>query len=199
MHVTGDGDDAERFHPTNGRIGGAVGIVVAVGVIAYGALSPDAGYPAWVFPAAVLVGVLSWTTLFRPDVRVEGDRLLLRHPYSTQSLPLAGIETVTVHRVLEVRIGGKRFVNPAVGRSGRQIIRDTRQPVEPETFDSQRSYAHHVESKIGDLVAAARATHDVAPGSDEQAAFLADVRRQWAWPEIVVTGATVLALVIALV
>ncbi len=186
----------ERFHPTNGRIGGVVGLGIAVFVIGYGLLGSNAGYPAWVFPVAVLFGVLSWTTLIRPDVRIEGDRLLLRHPYSSQSMPLAAIESVRVQRVLEIRIGGKRYVNAAVGRSGRQIIRDTRQPVEDDR--SERSYGHHVESKIWDSIQRARSEQGVAPGSSQQEALLDDVRRTWAWPEIVVSVAAVVAFVVTL-
>lgn len=178
-------DAEERFQPTSGRFGGVIGIVLAVVVAGIGVVDGGVVEVPWILPTAILVGVLSWTMLLRPRVWVTRDDLVLRQPFSTQVLPLAAIGSLAVGRVLECRVQGKRYVSAAIGRTVREVLRDRAQPA---GAIAERSYGDFVERRLSELQEKARRrTGDADPG---------EVRRIWAWPEIVGTVLPVLVLVV---
>ncbi|QYJ04345.1 hypothetical protein KUV85_01305 [Nocardioides panacisoli] len=177
----------ERFHPTSGRFGGVVGIVIAVVVAAMGFIDGGVVTVPWVLPAAVLVGSLSWAMLLRPRVSVTRDELVLRQPFGTQVLPLAAMGSFAVGRVLECRVDGKRYVSAAIGRTVREVRRDRSKPV-GEVND--KSYGAFVERRISELQENARQrVGDADPGG---------VRRSRAWPEILATVGAAVALGVTL-
>lgn len=171
----------ERFHPTSGRFSGVVGIVIGAFLAGSAVLDGGPDTVWWLIPSGALAALLSWVMLLRPRVSLTAHDLVLRQPFSTQTVPLATIDSVGVGRVLECRAGGQRYVSAAVGRSPRQVRRDSEQPTHAV---AERSYGDFVEQRIGAYVAAAH-----RPGEDR-----GPVRRAWAWPEIGATTLSILAL-----
>ena len=185
----------EEFRPTSGRAMGVVGLLVCAVVVVYGVLTD--GFPvAWIW-VALVVGVLVWSSSLRPRVAATSSHLVLRNMLSTVSVPLAAIEQVVVSQVLAVRVGEKRYVSPAIGKSWRQAIKGNRQK---PTATSETPYPVFVEERISRLASDARDQAGVALLSDEQLALASDVRRTWAWPEIgalaLATGGLLVALVL---
>ena len=185
----------EEFRPTSGRVMGVVGLLVCAVVVVYGVFTE--GFPAaWIW-VALVVGVLVWSSFLRPGVAATSSHLVLRNMLSTVSVPLAAIEQVVVGQVLAVRVGEKRYVSPAIGKSWRQAIKGNRRK---PTATSETPYPVFVEERISRLASDARDQAGVALLSDEQLALASDVRRQWAWPEIgalaLATGGLLVAVVL---
>ena len=185
----------EEFRPTSGRVMGVVGLLVCAVVVVYGVLTD--GFPAaWIW-IALVIGVLVWSSSLRPGVAATSSHLVLRNMLSTVSVPLAAIEQVVVGQVLAVRVGEKRYVSPAIGKSWRQAIKGNRRT---PTATSETPYPVFVEERISRLASDARDQAGVALLSDEQLALASDVRRTWAWPEIsalvLATGGLLVAVVL---
>ena len=128
-------------------------------------------------------------------VPATDDELELVNLFETVRLPLAAVESVVVRQVLAVRVGDKRYVSPAVGRTFRQALkkpRSTRElamtpvPGEGLVAEEGMSYADYVEDRLREMVAGARSRRRVKIGSPEQAALAADVVRR---PALVQLGA----------
>ena len=150
---------------------------------------------------SLLVCWVAWTVFLRPRAAVEAEELVLRNMVSDWRLPLAAIEEVTVRQMLVVTADARRFVCAAVGRKRRQLIKDEHRPFDegPQTEieRAQHSYGLFVEDRIRARAEQARARAGVALYSEEQEALAADVRRLWAWPEIVAGVVLVAACVVA--
>lgn len=189
------GEVVERFRPTSGRITGSIALLLVAAVVAIGVLDPERGFSPEVVWAALVVGVLAWSSMLRPRLWATGSRLVMRNMLTTVSVPLAAIEQVVVGQVCVVRAGDRRYVCPAVGKSWRQALRRDR-PREPGTAVP---YASFVEDRVRQLAEEARVAAGVALLSDEQLALADDVRRQWAWPEIVALVVACAGLVVTLV
>ena len=105
---------------------------------------------------------------------------------------------------LAVRVGDKRYVSPAVGRTFRQALkkpRSTRElamtpvPGEGLVAEEGMSYADYVEDRLREMVAGARSRRRVKIGSPEQAALAADVVRRPALVQLgLVVGAGLVAV-----
>ncbi|MCW2794210.1 MAG: hypothetical protein JWO76_3308 [Nocardioides sp.] len=188
-------EPVERFQPTSGRILGILGLVLAAGVIVIGLVDRDHGFPLPVVAGALAGGVLVWASMLRPRVWATQEHLVLRNMLHTAWLPLAAIEQVVVRQVLAVRVGEKRYVSPAVGRSWRQSIKTGRPTTAP---DLAQSYPDFVEDRISRLAEDARAKAGVRLLSDEQLALASGVRRAWAWPEVVALVVSVGLFVLSL-
>lgn len=178
--------EVERYHQTGSRILGVVGVVLSVvaglGIVSGGVSGTDVALLA----GAVLVAVLSWAALIRPEVRLTGDEVVLRNMLETVRIPLASVDEIRVSRVLAIRAHGQRFVSPAVsrpmhemrgGRGGRGAREGA--PVRLPDFVEERIRARVDGAISGEL----------AP----------DVRREPAWAEIVLLVLSVLVLVAGLV
>jgi len=207
----------ETFVPTGGRVTGVLGLVMAAGCVVLWVLEPDT-IPAAMAAAALLGGVLVWAALLRPRVSASRETLHLRNMLETIHIPLAAVDELVVRQVLTVRVGEKKYVNPAVGRKLRKVMRAPRPaPIlgpdvpddmedalgpasKPERPATDIDYADHVEERLRDLVADARKRHGITRYSDEAGALARDVRRAPAWPEIAAIGLTagLLALVLLL-
>lgn len=184
----------ERFTVWSSRIIGIIGLVGVAVALAFGVPGIGQAYDPVVYPICGLVGVVLWTMLLRPAAAVVGDRLVLRNPLSTLSIPLAAIEQVAVRQFLAVRVGDRRYANASVGRSRRQGLRDDQKGDELTDL----SYGGLVEHRIGRLAEEARTLQGIALYSDEQEALAADVRREPAWVEIGLLAGLALALVVTL-
>ncbi len=183
----------ERFRPTSGRILGLVALGLAAFVIAVGILDRSQGFPLPVVLAAVVFAILVWSSMLRPRVWATREHLVMRNMVDTAWVPLAAIEQVVVRQVLAVRAGERRYVSPAIGRSWRQTLKSNK-----STATALDSYPVFVEERISKLADDARAQRGIARLSDEQVALAADVRRDWAWPEIVGLAVSGVAFVASL-
>lgn len=205
----------ERVQSTNGRVSGALGLAVAGAVLVLAALTRDAGLPLGVGIVAALGAVLVWASMLRPAVWTTGHDLVLRGMFSTYRVPLAAIERVEVAQVLMVTAGGRRFASPVVGYSARQLMKGRRQRAgqtggvfsferpafaEPEVANpappEASSHQAFVEARLNHLAQDARDRRGIRSGSPEQAALAADIRRTWAWPELIACGVLVVAYVV---
>jgi len=194
-----ESDDEIRFRPTGGRIMGSLALIAALAVVAIAVGDPGV-VPASVVAGAVLIGVLGWASMLWPRVSVTAEDLVLRTMVEHQRLPLAAIEDLAVRQVLAVRVGDKRYVSTAIGKSWRRTAvghkpgarKAADRPVtEPIT---EVAYADYVEQEIRNRMEQARAEAGVALLSDEQLALAAGVRRQPAWLPICLIAVAVLGL-----
>jgi hypothetical protein len=205
------GDEAveavERFRPTSGRFTGIVLLVASVVVGVLSLVQPDHVVPE-VGSAAVFLGVVAWVVTLRPRISLVHDRLELRGPVDTVSIPLAGIEELAVRQVLAVRAGDKRYVSTALGRTRRQLMKikagavsltDSDPDTDPNSKVAAPNYPTFVEQRIRQRVDDARAASGLRRGSAEQIALGQQTLRSWAWPEIVGLVASAALFVITLV
>jgi hypothetical protein len=184
----------EDFRPSNGRITGVLGVGLCVGIVLLGVVEFDEGFPPAAIWAALFSAVLFWAATLRPRVRVTGSELRLRNMLTTISVPLASIEQIVVRQVLSVRAGDHRYVSSAVGKSWRQVLKSDRKR-EP---GDDASYPAFVEERLTRLAEEARTREGISLMSDEQLALARAVRREWAWPEVVLLGFTAVGFVVAL-
>ncbi len=176
-------DFREVFPPTSGRVVGGLAVALCLLVLLVALLDGESGFGlAWVWGAAFF-GILVYAALLRPGLRVEHDALVMRNMLETQVIPLAAIRDVVVRQVLVVRVGDRRYVSPAIGRSFLRTIRprDVRQ--------AELDYPEYVRERILHLADAARRRL----GDGEAPA----VRRIWAWPEIAGLVITAVATVVS--
>lgn len=184
----------EDFRPSSGRITGVLGVGLCVAVVLLGVAEFDEGFPPAVVWAALFSGVLFWAAMLRPRVRVVGSELFLRNMLTTISLPLAAIEQIVVRQVLSVRAGDRRYISSAVGKSWRQAVKQDK----PRQPGEDASYPVFVEERLRQLAEDARTKQGVTLMSEEQLALAKGVRREWAWPEVVLLGFTAVGFVVAL-
>jgi hypothetical protein len=184
----------EDFRPSSGRITGLLGLGICVGIVVLGLVEFDEGFPPAGVWAALFAAVLLWSAMLRPRVRVTGPELRLRNMLTTISVPLASIEQIVVRQVLSVRAGDHRYVSSAVGKSWRQALKTDR----PRDPGEDAPYPVFVEERLQQLAEDARTKAGITLMSDEQLELAKGVRREWAWPEIVLLGFTALGFVVAL-
>jgi hypothetical protein len=170
----------ERFHATNGRATGYVGLGCAALILAFAIGAWDTGRPLGVAIVALLGGLLVWVVMLRPGMWATDRDLVMRSMYTTETIPLAAIDKVAVGQVTAVTVGEKRYVSPVVGYTARQTIKQRAAANNPEakTASSADTYQVFVEERIVHLASEAKERY-----GDETGA----VRRTYAWPEIVGT------------
>lgn len=164
---------------------------VAAGALIIGDAVTD--WHAAVTLGGLLFILLAYVAFLRPVVGVADGDLVLRHLYSTQRVPVAAIETVTIGRTFQASAAGRHYVSSAIMRPLRQAVRLSG-PAHPE-----KSYPDFVESRILHLAEEARTSAGVARESDAQWALAEDVRRTWSWPLIALTLGLAIAFVLAIV
>lgn len=197
--MTQDNHDEIRFRPTSGRIMGSLAVVAALTVVAI-AVADRAVVPAPVVAGAVLLGVMGWASMLWPRVSVTAEHLVLRTMVEHQRLPLAAVEELAVRQVLAVRVGDKRYVSTAVGKSWRKAMvgdgpstrKDADRPI------TEVAYVDYVEQEIRKRMEHARAVAGVRLLSDEQLALAAGVHRTPAWLPIGLMVAATLGLFAAI-
>lgn len=188
----------ERFTVWSSRIVGVVGLVAVAGVILLGVTGAGGEYHPAAYAVCALIAVLIWVAVLRPEVAIEGDRLVLRNPLNKVTIPLAAIEQIAVRRWLAVRVGDRRLTNAGISRSRRQGVRDDQRPDVTGLDLAALSYGGIVERRIHRLAEDARDRQGIKLYSDEQLALAADVRRTWAWPEITALAVLAVAVVVTL-
>ncbi len=192
-----DGQD-EQFTVLSSRVFGVLGLALVAVFLVLGLTGLGGDYHPAAYAIAGLVGALIWVTVLRPAVAIEGDRLVLRNAFSTVHIPLAAIEQVAVRRWLAVLVGDRHYTNSGISRTRRQGVRDDQHADVTGLEISLLSYGAIVERRIYKRAEDARMMQGVALYSDEQEALAADVRRHWAWPEIVAVSLLALASVVTL-
>jgi hypothetical protein len=211
-------EQVQTFRPTNGRVLGVLGLLMAVVVAVLCVVSGSAHVAVPGVLACAFAGLLVWSALLRPGVSASGDHLHIRTLVESYSIPLAAIDTVVVRRYLLVRAGGKKYICPAISRPLRKTVRaelkwkGSPQVLAPglqlneslgslETEASQRghdiAYPDFVENQITILAESARARRGIAARSEEEYELGSQVVRRKAWPEIVGLVVLGVAFVIA--
>jgi hypothetical protein len=178
----------ERFHPTNGRFSGFLGLGCAAVVLVLAVAAWDTGRALGVAIVACLGGVLVWVAMLRPALWATEHDLVLRSMFHTDRVPLGSIDKVAVGQVLAVTAGGKRYVSPVIGYTARQSIKakaGSARDTKPQT--PVDSYQVFVEERIAHLAKEHR---------DRFGDVGARVRRSYAWPEIAGVAVTAVAFVI---
>lgn len=179
----------DRFHPTNGRFSGFVGLACAAIVLGLCVAAWDAGRPLGVGILACLGAVLVWVTLLRPALWATEHHLVMRNMFHTDHVPLGSIGRVAVGQVLAITSHDKRYVSPVVGYTARQSLKA--RAAGPSTRSKPPSpvddYQVFVEQRIAHLAQEHR---------DRFGATDRPVRRTFAWPEIVAVVVLVAAFAV---
>lgn len=179
----------ERFHATNGRISGYVGLGCAALILVFAIAAWDTGRPLGVAILALLGGLLVWVVMLRPALWATDHDLVMRGMYRTDRIPLAAIDRVAISQVTSVTVGERRYVTPVIGYTARQTIK-------------QRGAARNPDAKPATPVETAQAfveariAHLAREAAERSTGPAGDVRRTWAWPEIAGTGVLVVAFLV---
>lgn len=182
-------DVVQRFHATNGRVSGYVGLASAAIILVLALRSWGGEHAPVVAVSAVLGALLMWAALLRPALWATRDHLVMRGMFHTDHIPLGAITKVVVGQVLAVSAAGKRYTSPVVAYTARQTLRSKAARAKtPAT--AANSYPLFVEERITHLATEHREVH----GATEE-----PVRRTWAWPEIAAALVLAVALVVAIV
>ncbi|MDX6373510.1 MAG: hypothetical protein QOD98_2498 [Nocardioidaceae bacterium] len=205
-----DHDDTkvEKFAPNGGTVIAVIGGIVVLVLVVGWALDMD-GVPLWVPAASLFGGIVLYTSTVRPRVRVQGHELVLRNMLTTVHLPLAAIEEVAIQQVMAVRAGGKRYVCSGVGRTLRQAMKGSAMMRARAQMGGLRgelaavhepgmNYADFVEIRVQELINEDRMRRGVKKFSPEADELAGQVRREWAWPELVALVVTGVFFVVAL-
>jgi len=182
--------EVEKFHSSGSRVLGVIGVGLALlfaAIVATDGLEGSDGVLLCVFG---FFGVLVWSAMVRPQVRLGGDRLFLRDMLSTVSFPVAAVEAVEVRQVLVLRAGGRKFTSAAVSKSRYQVLR-----AHPGVARDEKLFPNFVEDRIRFWSEDERAKTGLSRGE-----VPLDLHRAVAWPEIALmvlfgVGAVVLLLV----
>ena len=199
----------QKFKPTGGSVVGYASIVLLGAAVVVTLVSEPNLLGVRVALGILLLMLLTWIALLRPRADATRETLRLRNLISDHHVPLARIDAVAVRQMLLVWVGTDRYACVGIGRSARQLMGNKRKrgPMavlgieqtddrmglgqSPQVGDGSVDYATFVENRIEDLARSARRDLPEEP---------AEVRREWARPEItalVVVGTMfVLSLVI---
>ena len=208
----------ETFAPASGRVTGALGLVVVAALVVIDLVQPNS-IPLPVVAGALVLGVLMWATMLRPQVSVriaaDAGTLVLRNAVTTVLVPLAAIEDLSVRQVLAVRTARRRYVGAGVGRSVRQALHsgptNTKQQAMrptlgpsfggdmPSQVEPGMVYADWVELRLRDLAQEDRDRRRIRAYSEQADALADQVVRRWALPELVALGLAVAFFVVAMI
>lgn len=166
--------EVEKFDSSGTRILGVIGVASALLIATMVASDGLDGSNDVVICVIGFIGVVVWAAMVRPQVRLDGDRLVLREVLGTASIALAAVETVEVRQVLVLRAGGRKFTSAAVSKRVSQLRKDARGVARDETV-----YPNFVEDRIRFRSEEARARARHSRGE-----VPLDLQRSVAWPEI---------------
>jgi hypothetical protein len=179
----------ERFHATNGRTSGYIGLACTAVILALAIAGWSTGRPLGVAILALLGALLVWVVMLRPGMWATDRDLVLRGMYRTDTVPLAAIDRVAVGQVTAVSVGDRRYLSPVVGYSARQTVklRAAAKKAGTGAPSATDTYQVFVEERIGHLARDAR---------DRGADPAAPARRTYAWPELAGTAVLVVAFLV---
>jgi hypothetical protein len=210
------GAEIQRFRPTNGRVMGALGLLMSafVAVVLVVSEPPEVAVPGVL--ACLFLAVLVWLAMLRPGVAATETDLHLRTLFESVQIPLASVETVVVRRYLLVRSGGRKYICPAISRPLRKTVRaETNwggQSLLGPGVPAERlgdigtdvkempelAYADFVEQRIAALAANDRTRRGIEARSEEEYELGSHVVRRRAWPELGLLAFLAVAFVLAL-
>lgn len=190
----------EWFRPTSGRVPGVLGLLVAAGMLVLSVRDRQADYAGPLAAGALFLAALVWAALLRPRIALTPSTLVLRNMLETVQVPLAAVEQLVVRQVLAVRVGERRFVSPALGKSLRRMVRGSfaGDPAGAPQPLHAMSYADFVLARIQQRCDDARAGLGIRRGSEEQRALAGQVERRPAVPEITALAVSGLAFLVTL-
>lgn len=191
------GGRKQTFRSPGGLITGGISVVVTLSLAGFGAFYPGAGWADWLVVVMLLLALVSYVGQIRPAVVLGETDLTLRNMLSSVHVPWPAVGEVLVRQIVTVEAGDRVYDCPAVGRSPRQIKRDAALPI--DHLPTEDSFGLLVETQILHRARDARAQAGIEEGSAEQRAVADGVRQTWAWPEIVLLVAGVVALVVTIV
>jgi hypothetical protein len=182
----------ERFHATNGRVSGYLGLACTALIFAFAIAARDTGRPLGVAILALLGALLVWVVMLRPGLWVTEGELVVRGMFHTDHIPLAAIDKVAVGQVTAITVGERRYVTPVVGYTARQTIKQRGASREPDAKAASPAdtYQVFVEERIAHLA------RDAAERRGSAAGAPGEVRRTRAWPEIAGTAVLVAAFLV---
>lgn len=192
------GESRERFASSSGIASGVAALLLLAGAFALGLRE---GWGLTTHGVLLVLAVLSWGTLLRPRVSIEGDRLRLRGVLSTTVIPLAAVQEVLVRQVLAVRVGERTFTSPAIGRRVRRAM-GYHEPVSADGSMlglAPSPEAELAQSRLRDAAFAARRRAGLEEWSPEQLALGEQVQRRPAWVELGLLAVGVVLAVVGLV
>ena len=167
--------EVEKFHSSGSRVLGVIGVAIALLFAAILATDGLEGSDGVLICVCGFFGVLVWSAMVRPQVRLGGERLFLRDMLSTVSFLVAAVEAVEVRQVLVLRAGGRRFISAAVSKSLYQVLKDNRGVARDDKL-----FPNFVENRIRSRAEDERAKAGLARGE-----VPLDLQRSVAWVEIV--------------
>jgi hypothetical protein len=179
----------EKFHATNGRTSGYIGLACTAVILGLAIAGWSTGRPLGVAILALLGALLIWVVMLRPGLWATDRELVLRGMYHTDTIPLAAIDRVAVGQVTAVSVGEKRYLTPVVGYSARQTVklRAATKKAGTGAPSATDTYQVFVEERISHLARDAR---------DRNLDPAATVRRTYAWPELAGTAVLVVAFLV---
>jgi hypothetical protein len=158
---------------------------------------------------AAIFGVLVWCFMLRPRLVIRSAELELRNAFGSWHVPLASVRRVAVRAVTRVYTDERRFEGVAVGRPVRSLMRG--RPARQETvgvpgFGASRlsQPAEATRPPKGQLDADMTADFVVeqilhaADRARAETTAAGTPARTWAWPELVLLVALVVAFVLTL-
>lgn len=180
--------EVEKFHSSGNRILGAIGVVIAL-VFAV-ALATDGlqGNDGLVLCLIGFCAVLVWAAMVRPQLRLAGDRLYIRDMLTSVSFPLAAVDGVEARQVVVLKAGGRKFISAAVSKSLYSVLKDNR-----GVARDPKAYPNFVENRIWSRAEDERAKLGVQRGD-----VPLDLRRDPAWPELVLLALFAVGVVVFL-
>jgi hypothetical protein len=181
--------EVEKFHSSGSRILGGLGIALAVAFAV--ALGSDGlhGNDGLLLCLTGLGAVLVWAALVRPQLRLAGDRLVVRDMLASVSFPLAAVEAVEARQVVVLKAGGRKFISAAVSKSLYAVLKDNRGVVR-----DPKAYPNFVENRIW-----SRAEDERAKLGLQRGEVPLDLRREPAWPELTLLALFAVGVVVFLV
>jgi hypothetical protein len=180
--------EVEKFHSSGSRILGVIGVLLALAFAA--ALASDGldGSDALIVCVLGFFAVLVWSAMVRPQLRLAGDRLVVRNMLTSLSFPVAAVEAVEARQVVVLRAGGRKFISAAVSKSLYQVLKDNR-----GVARDVKAYPNFVEDRIRSRSEDERAKLGLGLGE-----VPLDLRRDPAWPEIALLALFAVGVVVFL-
>jgi hypothetical protein len=195
-------EEIHRFHPTNGRVTGVLGLAVCLLVAVLTVIDASTRSAVTVVLGCLFFAALFWAALLRPRVWAEPDqRLVIQTMFTTISIPLAAIESAVVRRFLVVSAGGNRYICPAISRPLRKTVDADmsfrRSPLRTPEVKGEHDmyYPDFVEEQIERFAREDRLRRGIEERSEEEYELAGLATRTPAWPEI--AGVVVLGVAFA--
>jgi hypothetical protein len=152
--------------------------------------------------ALLLAGVLVFATTMRPAVIADEERILIRNPFRSISVPWSQVSQFTVRYSLDVEADGRSYSCWALPRPGRRdAARSGRQTqrAEPKGFAAPPPGSSLTEQAVEELTLRMNQLRATAAASTGSGGGDGDVRISWSRPMLAALAVAVMALVLALV